>query len=250
MKNIVTAALILAAVSGTVSADVVLDGVKDGDTYLNSETVSWYQGHQTHNSIYGDFNNQLGSTTISYGESGGHFYLFVEAPLYAKNMIWEDRNWGGVINNTDENAGLTEEDVHQYRVHHETHHNPYTMNLDFGGATGSEKFIFVDGNGDEAFKADIDGNVDNSFGLIAAMDSADYLIDNGFATESLSLNRNRTMSYEFKFTLNATENEAILELIRNGIELHLSPERGLPVPTPGSLALLGLGGMGMIRRRR
>ena len=244
MKNTFTAALILAVISGTASADVVLDGVKDGDTYLNSESVSWYQGHQTQNSIYGDFDDQLGSTTISYGESGGFFYLFVEAPLYAKNMIWQDADIGTVP------GGLVEADVASYRTHHETHHSPGTMNLDFNGATGSEKFIFVDGNGDEAFKADIDGNVDNAFGLIAAMDSVDYLFDNSLATHDLSINRNQTMSYEFKFAIDQIQNEAILDLVRNGIELHLSPERGLPVPTPGSLALLGLGGLGMIHRRR
>ena len=58
------------------------------------------------------------------------------------------------------------------------------------------------------------------------------------------------MSFEFMFALNGAENEAILDLIRNGIEFHMSPERGLPVPTPGSLALFGFGGLGMTRRRR
>ncbi len=124
------------------------------------------------------------------------------------------------------------------------------MNLDFNGATGSEKVIFLDANGNNAFEADLAGNADNSFGLVGYKDSSDYLLDNGFATEELSLNRDTTMSFEFKFALNGADNEAILDLIRNGIEFHMSPERGLPVPTPGSLALVGLGGMGLVRRRR
>ena len=60
--------LILTAVYSTTEADVMLDGVFDGgDTYTNAETVTWFNGHQTANSIYGDFNSQSFTTEIRYG---------------------------------------------------------------------------------------------------------------------------------------------------------------------------------------
>jgi hypothetical protein len=262
-RTVQCAAAIIAVcgVMGQANAEIELDGVRDGDNYNSNEIVSWYSGHQTENSIYGDFDNPLGTTKIRYGtdtragDASGieYFFLFVQAPLHAKNMIWQDLDWKGTdypIGNVDPNAGLTEDDVSSYRIHHETHHSPGDMKLDFGGATGSEKIIFVDSDGDGVFEADIDGNVDNLFGLIDSKDSADYLFDNGLATTALSLNRDRTMSYEFQFALDPTANNALLDLVRNGVEMHLSPERGLPVPAPASAAVLGLGGLSMLRRRR
>ncbi len=255
MKKILNATIVLAAVAGTAQADIVLDGVLGGaDSYSNTESVTWFNGHQTANSFYGDFGNQSHTTNISYGVStfGGadYFFLHVEAPLYAKNMIWENRDWGDEFVNTDPNAGLIEGDVTSYRVHHETHHNPFSMNLDFNGATGSEKMFFLDSNGDGVFGADLDGNADNAFGLVGYKDSVDYLLDNGLSTVDLSLARDTTMSFEFMFELDSAMNEQILEYARNGIEFHMSPERGLPVPAPASAALLGLGGMLLAKRRR
>lgn len=260
MKKKLAIAFILAAVSGTAQANVILDGILgDGVGYTNSETVNWFNGHQTANSIYGDFNSQFATTTISYGlselagDSSGtqFFFLFVEAPLFAKNMIWQDLDWRSdfPVTNTDPSSGLTEDDAASYRVHHETHHDPGTMKLDFRGATGSEKVVFVDANGSKMFEADLDGVADNAFGLVGFKDSVDYLFDNNISTEALSLARDTTMSFEFMFEIDSTANAAILAIVRNGIEFHLSPERGL-VPTPASAALLGLGGLTLLRRRR
>ena len=259
MKKKTPIVLLLSAVSCAAQADITLDGVNGaGDVYTNTESVSWFNGHRTDDSIYGDFNNQAGLTNIHYGvsslagESAGlqYFFLHVEVPLYAKNMIWEDTDWSNALSNMDPNSGLTESDVASYRTHHETHHNPFTMNLDFNGATGSEKVIFLNSNGGDEFKADLDGNADNAFGLLDFKDSVDYLLDNNLATEDLSLNRNTTMSFEFMFALDSGLNEEILSYVRNGIEFHLSPERGLPVPAPASLAFLGLGSLTLTKRRR
>ncbi len=267
----VLALMLLLGPAGVAQASTVfikLDGIFDGSPpYSNSRTVEWFNGHRpAPDSIYGDFNNQLGTTTIYYGvgelagETSGtnYFFLYVDVPLYAKNMIWEDKGNHGWKNdypiaNTDPTVGLTEADVSSYREHHETHHNPGDMKLDFNGATGSEKLVLNDINGNEQFKADLAGDADNKFGLVGFMDSVDYLFDNGLADEDLSLARFTKMSFEFQFDLDQTVNNALLALFDNGIEFHLSPERGLSpvVPVPGAIYLLGSGLIGLagIRRR-
>lgn len=250
--------LILIAFANTTRADVTLDGVLGGgDTYSTTETVTWFNGHQTSNSIYGDFDNQSFTTEIRYGvsqlagdKSGEeYFFLFVEVPLYAKNMIWEEGADGFPISNTDPLVGLTEDDVAPYRVHHETHHGPGDLELDFGTATGSEKVVFLDAIGGDQFMADLAGDVDNAFGLIGFGDSVDYLFDNNISTEALSLARDTTMSFEFQFTLDTLTNDELLGYARNGLEFHLSPERGL-VPEPATVLLLAFGGIMALKRRR
>jgi hypothetical protein len=190
--------LTLLFMSGPASATIVLDGVYgSSDTYSNSKEVDWFNGHETDESIYDD----QATTTIRYGEDNGHFFLYVEAPLYAKNMIWQKLDWkkNYPLPNTDPTTGLIEADIASYRTHHETHHKPGDMKLDFGGATGSEIMELFDRNGNKIFTADLAGDADNQFGLVGFMDSVDYLFDNGLATENLSLNRDMKMSFEFKF---------------------------------------------------
>ena len=146
MMNEFSALVVLAAATIAAFVDITLDGVIGSDAYSNSESVGWFNGHKAAESIYGDFDGQLGSTTLSYGESDGCFIVHVKSPLYAKNMIWEDIDWHSPILNTNPSLGLTEDDADPYRTHHETHHRVGTMNLDFNGATGNKKIIFLDAN--------------------------------------------------------------------------------------------------------
>jgi len=256
-RIVAAALLMLLFLSGSASADIVLDGVYGpSDTYSDFKVINWFNGHKTDESIYGD---QL-ETIIRYGEDNGSFFLYVEAPLYAKNMIWQDVDWKNTypLTNTDPTTGLTEEDVASYRTHHETHHGPGDMKLDFGGATGSEKLELFDRNGNEIFAADLDGDSDNKFGLVqdGFKDSVDYLFDNNLATEALSLNRDTKMSFEFQFAGPAFND--LLGYIEDpngtiGAAFHLSPERGAPdtpIPEPATMAILALGGIGILKRRK
>ena len=240
-------AVLAAGITTSDATSVILDGIYTGeDGYTNSATVTWYNGHQTNNSIYGNFDNQVYTTTIRWGVAkeasdllgDDYFFLHVEAPLYAKNMIW--------------GQGLLESDIAPYRVHHETHHSPGDLDLDFNTATGSEKLVFVDSDGDDVFKADLAGNADNDYNLVGYKDSSDYLLDNALATEQSSLNRTTKMSFEFQFALNqngSADAEVLVLLAQNGIELHLSPERGL-VPEPSTTFLFGVSSALLLMRRR
>jgi hypothetical protein len=263
-----TAAMVLPGAANAAGFD--LDGVYEGmPPYSSFEATTWYNGHKpAPDSIYGDENNQLGTTTVYYGigeDNAGpagtdYFWVYVEADIAAKNMIWEDdatADWELPLGNTDPNVGLTEADVASYRAHHETHHSAGSMKLDFGGATGSEKMVLYDANGDKAFEADLADSGDTSgFGLVGSQDITDYLLGNSICTTALCLARDTAMSFEFKFALNATQNDAFLALFDNGIEFHLSPERGLPldvpeIPVPAAIWLFGtalIGFIGMSRR--
>ena len=235
---------------------IVVDGVYDSslDTYSNSKEIHWFNGHKTEESIYGS----EAKTIISYEENNDHLFLYVEVPLCAKNMIWQDLDWKNIypLTNTDPNAGLTEEDIASYRTHHETHHGAGDMKLDFGGATGSEIVEFFH-NGEIIFTASLAGDADNKFGLVSDgfKDSVDYLFDNNLATESLSLNRETKMSFEFEFAGSA-EYSTLLAAIEDPsfeVSFHLSPERGLqdvPVPEPATMSLLLIGGVMIAARKR
>ena len=239
------------------AASIVVDGVYDSssDTYGNSKEIVWFPGHKSDESIY----NDNPKTTIRYEEDSANerFFLYVEVPLYAKNMVWENLDWKKdlSLSNANSSTGLTEADIASYRIHHETHHKPGEMKLDFGGATGSEKMELVDRNGKVIFTADLTGDADNKFGLVqdGFKDSVDYLFDKGLATEGLSLNRNTKMSFEFEFA--GPEYGELLDYIEDpdggvGVVFHLSPERGLPAPEPATMSLLLLGGLTVLKRRR
>jgi len=231
----------LAAAHGQI---IQYDGIFTGaDGYTNTEIVTWYNGHDK--TTYGDFKNQYYNTYIRYGvgtiagdPSGTeYFFLFAESPLEAKNMVWGD--------------GMTAEEISQYG-----------KKLDFSGATGSEKIAFTNAKGDKDLLvvdigAQVDGKTGKSvfgFGLISFKDSVDYLIGNGISTKASSSASNYTMSVEMQFRLDPVQNEAVVAAARNGINFHLSPDRGLIpelVPEPTTSLLFGvLATLSLLRRKR
>jgi hypothetical protein len=230
---------------------VVVDGVLDApgaaDNYANSFVTSWTNGHQTENSIYAD---GLDNTNVRYTQDGDMLFLYMEVPLYAKNMIWGD--------------GVTAQDILDYNGHYTTHHDDLTE-ITYSTATGSEKTIFnggvgvvfaakkgkddKDGGGGD-YVGDLDGSY-SGIGITEYATSHDYLIFGTGECDTTNCSASDTkMSFEFKFNLVAEDQDMLLDGIQtDGIEFHLSPEK---VPVPAAVWLFGsaLMGMGAIARRK
>ena len=82
--------------------------------------------------------------------------------------------------------------------------------------------------------------------MVSSATSLDYLLDNNICDLTDCSATTTTMSFEFQFGLSADEFEALRNSISDdGIEFHLSPERGLlpqmVVPTPATLPVMFFG---------
>lgn len=252
-KSVVLATAFLASLAISHGQNLVrLDGIysPSSDAYTNFEELTFYNGHGK-DSVYGNFSNQSYTAAFRYGVAelaGGtpgqqFFFVHVEVPIYAKNMIWENKG-------ADPLNLLTGADW-----------DPYGKILDYSGATGSEKLIFVNSSGADQVVVDLGGNQpgrnggkttygSSGLGLIAFRDSVDYLIGSGISTNQLSTARDTTMSFEMQFALDPVRNQQLVSLARNGLNFHLSPERGL-IPEPSTVLLAVLAGsMAVMRRRR
>ncbi len=241
LKRSCVAVAFMSSLVASHGQSIQYDGILTGaDGYTNSEIVTWYNSHGS--SSYGEFNSQYYNTIIRYGiatvagdPSGTqYFFLFAEAPLEAKNMVW--------------GAGMTSEEVSQYG-----------KRLSYSDATGSEKMKFVNNKGSSLLEVDIGsgGKLDKkapNFGLISYKDSVMYLLDNGISTTTSSSASGYTMSVEMQFAVDPVKNQLILDAARNGLDFHLSPDRGLIpdlIPEPGTTLLFGLlSTLGLFRRRR
>lgn len=249
MATLVAAAVAsFGALTGEAEAQVTLDGILSvDDNYSTSTLVTYFNGHSD---TYGEYDSQYYQTLVYYGtgtlagDTSGTEYFFVlaEAPIQIKNMTWGD--------------GMSDADVINYGER-----------LSYSKATGSEELNLLDSKGDEILTVDLGSNVDggksktgadSSLRFIDFRDSADYLIGNGLATTDSSSAEFRTMSYEMMFELDPVANQLVIDSLANGIDFHLSPDRGgaglLPpaivIPEPSVMGLIGSAGIILLLRRR
>jgi hypothetical protein len=263
------------------AAGVVVDGVMDAkDSYSSSFTANWYNGHKREDSMYRDGAN---TTEVYTASAGNQLFLYMEVPIYAKNMIW--------------GSGFDSAALIDYQDQWLTHHNG-TLNMDYGTATGSEKVIFSgyaaalqggtsaqasakkakqdkkDKKGNKA-KKDKKGKAKkgkakkdkqakkkgkdspaggSGGGMVNYATSHDWLLANDICDTQDCDADTTTMSFEFEYDLAPLEAAALLAAIqKDGIEFHLSPEmRSTPVPIPAAVWLFGsaLAGLGFTKRRK
>jgi hypothetical protein len=224
-----------------------------GDMYTTTFEAGWFNGHNEDN--YPDTTPPSQTTTVRYGKgtdfgegsSTEYSWLFLEVPLYAKNMIWGE-------------SIFTADDIAEYG-----------KDFDFGGATGSEKVIF--GNSGEEVVLDLaaaydkDGTPsgkdsvkenDSPWTIVDVRDSVDFLLGSGQCDTNTCEARNRTMSFEVKLAaLSASEESSLFSAISsNQLNFHLSPDRVADVseiPVPAAFWLFGtalIGFIGYSRRTR
>ena len=157
------------------------------DAYGNSFTANWTNEHHGHGSI---FNDGTDETTVWWESNASGQFLFIEAPLVAKNMIW--------------GAGVSAEELALYDDHNthkesngKPHHGPLS-GIDYNMAVGSEKAIF---EGITA-KLEDDSVSGTTSGLVANATSRDYLVNNAMTCNTTDCSAlTTTMSFEFQFDL-------------------------------------------------
>lgn len=250
--GLASALVLLAAPITSIAGSFQLDGIKTGaDAYTESFSSGWYDGHGQDKSAYKISGSQ--QTTVHYGkgtdaagDATEYSWLFLEVPLYAKNMIW-----GKDIFTAQDKADYGDKD------------------FDFSGATGSEKVKFgaKDGDPDKfGIELDLAGDFkdESIFTVVGFRDSVDWLLGAGSAecgsdpdapTKNCEA-RNRTMSFEVKLAaLDDAGFNALKSAIQTSkLEFHLSPERIAAVsqvPLPAAFWLFGsalIGFIGFSRR--
>ncbi len=244
------------------AAVITLDGIKDSSdpAYATIKSVLWFNDHQGTQFCSGcdplqTTDVQYGTGTLAGGDSTEYFFVYMEAPLAAKNLVWGD--------------GISDAEIALYNQQFDTHHTPLSNVLgdhdyfDFGKAVGSEKFVF---NGITANprgnKDGFDGDDVSGAGLINAVSSFAYVLNNNLCDVDGCDLVDWIMSFEFQFDTSAAAGLiAFFDEPNSEINTHLSPERGGllaqpepnedPVPAPGTLALLCLGllSLGLARSR-
>jgi len=277
--GMIAATLVL---SGPVFATPVVDGHLGDNEYSNSFTASWYNGHNQAGSQYQKGGSQ--ETTVWWQSTQDRFFLYLEAPLEAKNMVWgngftEDelrlyyQHW------CSPNDGNPAADDGSNCSHHKKGFDTFKNKADYKGMTGSEKVIFGSGKfkqdkkGFTAFdakhltgvladlaKASDPVTIGNSYlglSLVNYRDSVAYVKTNYSCNTNGCAAYDIPMAFEFEFGALSNDNrdQLISDIQTFGLEFHLSPERGAAptqVPEPGGVALLGMGlaALGWARRKR
>jgi hypothetical protein len=229
--------------AGSVNFNGVLDA---GDDYDGSFTKTWSNAHTNQPNIYGDTYTH----TVLYTQDGDDLYLYLDMPLYAKNMVWDETDSDGYVNGYVSAAD-------QASYGNQYSHHTEALELDYEKATGSEKIEIG------VITADIgDGQSSSVSGYsFEEKSSEDWLFAavNGYDCDDEKCNGDDIpFSFEFKFALSGDNAEDFIDaLIAAGpTAMHLSPERGLlpssPVPIPAAAWLFGsvLLGFGAFRRKK
>ena len=79
------------------AAVITLDGIKDSSdpAYATIKSVLWFNDHQGTQFCSGcdplqTIDVQYGTGTLAGGDSTEYFFVYMEAPLAAKNLVWGD----------------------------------------------------------------------------------------------------------------------------------------------------------------
>ena len=210
-------------------------------------------------------------------------YLYLEVPLYAKNMLY--------------GAGCDAVCKAEYNDHYISHHPGKNINMDYGQATGSEaaEFEVITGvNFNGSYLAKLQGEKNSSKGkkskgkkskgkkskgkkskgkqskgktdpsnagpgVTGYATSLEWLLGNGTCDMTDCYDATTKMSFEFALDINVIDVDDIIKSIKTpdtaageGLVFHLSPERRASVvPVPAAAWLFGsaLGLLGWMRRK-
>ena len=259
-------ATLLLLLASSANAIPVIDGFASTNEYSNMLSVQWYNDHNSDGTQFPSGGGQMTAVYYDWYDTTDELYLYLEAPLSAKNMIWGDgwteeealyyyQHW---CSPTDGPAG-TDHDGSTCEHHDKGFEEFFEKKGDYKSMTGSEKTKFA------GIEANLAGDIKNNGGynIVEYMDSVDYVIGT-LGCDTVNCDANETpMAFEFLFSDFDSMDDVdsfLTDITSSGVVFHLSPERGGPgsssnVPTsnvsePSTFLLLALSLILLSSKRR